>query len=140
MARYDEIRTTEFTLKESGLIEARITTRVFKDGVAFGEPAHHRSILTPDTDLNDVPLSPTERGPIPKEAKAAISAWRTPQRVAKYQAAKAAIEAAENARVEARAASAPAAVNPLIAAPPKSAPATPSNPVLNTLTLGLFGN
>lgn len=93
MSQYEEIKTTEFTPKESGLVEIRTTTRVFKDGIAFGEPMHHRCVVNPHSDLDNIPLSPTEFGPLPSDAQASIRAWWTPERVAKYDAAMAAIEA-----------------------------------------------
>ncbi len=87
MSEYQEIKTTEFTPKESGLVEVRTTVRVFKDGAAFGAPSHHRVVVNPHTDLDNVPLTPHENGPLPEDAQAAIRAWWTPERVARYDAA-----------------------------------------------------
>ena len=91
MPNYEEIRTTEFTPKESGLVEVRTTTRIFKDGQAFGEPSHHRCTLNPYSSLGSVPLAPGVVGPLPDDAQAAILVWWTPARVAKYDAAVAAL-------------------------------------------------
>jgi hypothetical protein len=92
MAEYEEIKTTEFTLQESGLVMVRTTTRTFKDGVAFGAPVHHRCVIGPHDDLDNVPTAPTEAGPLPSEAQSAIRAWWTTERVGKFDAAVEAIQ------------------------------------------------
>lgn len=60
---------------------------VLKDGNRIGEPTRHRSTLYPNSDLDNIALAPGEFGPMPDGDKAAIAAWWTPERIAKYDAA-----------------------------------------------------
>lgn len=68
-------------------IQMCVLTVTMKNGVRTGEPSRHRSILYPGSDLNNIQLAPGEFGPLPDGDKAAIAAWWTPERVAKYSAA-----------------------------------------------------
>lgn len=87
MSDFKEIRSTQFTLKDSGLVEVRTTTHIVKDDKPVGKPSHHRVVLNPRSDLDAVSVAPGETGALPDEVKAAVQAWWTPERVSKFEAA-----------------------------------------------------
>ena len=96
MPVYEERTSHEVTLKDSGLIEVRRTAQVYKDGQAFGAPSHHRTVATPDSDLTKLPLVAGKVGEealdsLPPETIAAVEAFQTPERKARFAAAMQAI-------------------------------------------------
>ena len=93
---YEERITHQVTLKESGIVEVRRTTQVYKNGVVFGPPQHHRTVATPDHDLSALPLVAGALGEealvaLPEDLQAVINAHWSPARRARYAAAKKAI-------------------------------------------------
>ena len=68
----------QITATENGTILFREATRIMEDGAQLSE-SYHRSSLTPDSDLTDVPAS---------VAAIAAVVW-TPEVIAAYQAAQA---------------------------------------------------
>lgn len=99
---YEEKITHNVTIDDAGIVSVRRTTRVYKNGNAFGAPAHHRTVTNMDGDLTKLPLKAGEIGEaaldeLPAPYRRVIEAyWQEPEVVAKYEAVKAELAKREN--------------------------------------------